>query len=142
VLIFTARRAGISPARTPETTRIRRVVKALWNGTSGSRNISPGLAAIARAIASTTPTPATRPRYPASVVSTSASKTICPMTVSGVAPTARRMPISLVRSRTMTSMMLLTPMTPAASVPMPTIQTSARIPVNSPVIWLYSISEL
>ena len=60
----------------------------------------------------------------------------------GVAPTARRTPISLVRSLTMTSMMLLTPITPAASVPIPTIQTRPRIPVKRPLILLNSTSEL
>jgi hypothetical protein len=57
-------------------------------------------------------------------VRTTDSQTTCVITGEGVAPTARRTPISLVRSRTMTSMMLLTPMIPAASVPTPTIQTS------------------
>ncbi len=52
------------------------------------------------------------------------------MIPSGVAPIARRMPISCVRSRTITSMMLLTPMTPAASVPMPTTHTRKRMPVE------------
>ena len=38
----------------------------------------------------------------------------------GVAPIARRMPISVVRSLTVTIMMLDTPMAPANKVPMPT----------------------
>ena len=39
----------------------------------------------------------------------------------GRAPIARRMPISVVRSFTVTIMMLLTPIAPASKVPKPTI---------------------
>ena len=42
---------------------------------------------------------------------------------------ARRMPISVVRSRTVTIMMLLTPMAPASRVPSPTIHVRKRTPV-------------
>ena len=60
----------------------------------------------------------------------------------GVAPTARRRPISLVRSLTMISMMLETPITPAARVPAPTIQSRMEIPRNSPWILPNSSSRL
>jgi hypothetical protein len=40
----------------------------------------------------------------------------------------------------MTSMMLLTPMTPAASVPKPTIHTSVRMPKKTPENCLNSFS--
>ena len=48
----------------------------------------------------------------------------------GVAPMARRMPISVVRSRTVTIMMLDTPMAPARSVPMPTSHIKKFTPEN------------
>ena len=64
------------------------------------------------------------------------------MIVNGLAPTARRMPISLVRSRTMISMMLVTPIAPAARVPMPTIQIRVRMPPKRPWIFPYSSSRL
>lgn len=60
------------------------------------------------------------PLMPATAVSMTLSVIICPRMLRGVAPMARRMPISVVRSRTVTIMMLLTPMAPASSVPMPT----------------------
>ena len=47
----------------------------------------------------------------------------------GVAPSALRMPISLVRSLTAIIMMFETPTTPASSVPMPITQTNARMPL-------------
>ena len=48
----------------------------------------------------------------------------------GVAPMARRIPISVVRSFTVTIMMLLTPMAPARSVPMPTSMMRKFTPEN------------
>ena len=47
------------------------------------------------------------------------------------APMARRMPISVVRSFTVTIMILDTPIAPANKVPKPTIQIRMRVPVIS-----------
>ena len=63
------------------------------------------------------------PLMPATMVSTMLSVMICESTMRGVAPMARRMPISTVRSRTVTIMMFDTPMAPASNVPMPTSHT-------------------
>ena len=46
----------------------------------------------------------------------------------GVAPMARRMPISVVRSLTVTTMMLLTPMAPEKRVPKPISHTRMLTP--------------
>ena len=56
---------------------------------------------------------------PATPVSKILSEIIWDSIMRGVAPIARRMPISTVRSLTVTIMMLDTPMAPARSVPMP-----------------------
>ena len=48
----------------------------------------------------------------------------------GRAPMARRIPISVVRSFTVTIMMFDTPIAPASRVPKPTIQINTWIPVN------------
>jgi len=87
-------------------------------------------------------TAATNPAYPATAVSTSDSCSTIPTTDAGVAPTARRRPISRVRSCTTISMMLLTPTTPAARVITPTNHTKSRIPRNSTVILRNSSSAL
>ncbi len=49
------------------------------------------------------------------------SSTTCSSTERGLAPMARRMPISWVRSRTLTNIMLLTPTMPLRRVKMPMI---------------------
>ena len=74
-------------------------------------------------------TPAMIPKSPASVVSSVLSAIICRAMIHGEAPMARRMPISLVRSLTVTSMMLLTPTAPEMSVPKPMSQMSACSPI-------------
>ena len=71
-----------------------------------------------------------RPLMPATSVSTTLSVIICDRITRGVAPMARRMPISVVRSRTVTIMMFDTPMAPASKVPMPTSQTRKLTPEN------------
>ncbi len=68
-----------------------------------------------------------------------ASTTICAITQTGTAPTARRIPISGVRSRTTMSMMFDTPIAPAARVPRPTSHISAWIPVKRP--WTFRNSS-
>ena len=67
---------------------------------------------------------------PAMAVRSMLSEMICERMLRGVAPIARRMPISVVRSRTVTIMMFDTPMAPASSVPMPTSQMSMLTPRN------------
>ena len=54
----------------------------------------------------------------------------------GLAPRALRMPNSAVRSETVTSMMLLTPTTPASSVPRPMIQTKRLMPPKTIIMSL------
>ena len=66
---------------------------------------------------------------PATVVSTILSERICCRISLGRAPIARRMPISVVRSLTVTIIMLDTPIAPANKVPKPTIQIRMRVPV-------------
>ena len=73
----------------------------------------------------------TNPANPAIAVSTTLSLIICFNIVNGVAPKARRMPISCVRSRTVTSIILLTPITPDNNVPNPTIHTRKFKPPNN-----------
>ena len=70
------------------------------------------------------------PLMPAMAVRSMLSEMICERMLRGVAPIARRMPISVVRSRTVTIMMFDTPMAPASSVPMPTSQMSMLTPRN------------
>ena len=82
------------------------------------------------------------PLIPATLVSRMLSEIICPRMLWGVAPMARRMPISVVRSRTVTIMMLLTPMAPASSVPMPTSHTRKLTPLNRLSIMPKSTSVL
>ena len=70
------------------------------------------------------------PKSPAMMVSTMLSTMICVRMFEGLAPMARRMPISLVRSRTVTIMMLLTPIAPDSRVPMPMSHTRISMPRN------------
>ena len=58
------------------------------------------------------------------------SEIICERIVRGVAPMARRIPISVVRSRTVTIIMFDTPMAPASSVPSPTSQIRKFTPLK------------
>ena len=70
------------------------------------------------------------PLSPATRVSTMLSLMICVSISVGVAPMALRMPISVVRSFTVTTMMLLTPMAPDISVPSPMSHTSTLTPMK------------
>src|SRR5213075_3532651 len=88
------------------------------------------------ATSSSRPTPMTRPRYPAMPVTSVDSSSNVLMMENGVAPSALRMPISLVRSFTVMIMMLLMPTMPAINVPRPTNQMNTLMPVNSPLIRL------
>ena len=75
-------------------------------------------------------TPKRMPVMPATRVRMTLSEMICESIIFGVAPMARRMPISVVRSLTVTIMMLLTPMAPASNVPMPTSQMRKLTPLK------------
>ena len=67
---------------------------------------------------------------------------ICDRIIRGVAPMARRMPISEVRSRTVTIMMFDTPITPASRVPIPISQMRMFTPLNRLSIMAKNISVL
>ena len=75
-------------------------------------------------------TPKMMPLMPATRVRRILSEMICERIILGVAPMARRMPISVVRSFTVTIMMLETPMAPARRVPIPTSQMRKLTPLN------------
>ena len=77
------------------------------------------------------PTPPAARAGPAMPVRNTASCVIIAMIDSGVAPSALRTPISLVRSLTAIIMMFDTPTTPAASVPRPMITTKNEMIQNS-----------
>jgi len=70
------------------------------------------------------------PDMPAMMVNTILSERIWFIMSLGLAPMARRMPISVVRSLTVTIIILLTPMAPANNVPNPTIQLKILMPLN------------
>ena len=76
---------------------------------NGKDNLDPAFTSAARAACGSTDE-----ATPPSSASITLSVSSCTIRWRRVAPSARRTPISLVRSRTMTSMMLLTPITPAA----------------------------
>ena len=69
-LIRTARRAGIMPARAPETINISSAVMAILKSTSGCWNISLSTLNFinAKLIPSTRATPTASPKYPATEV--------------------------------------------------------------------------
>ena len=67
---------------------------------------------------------------PATVVNTTLSDRICERMTRGVAPMARRMPISVVRSRTVIIMILETPIAPASRVPIPTSHIRKLTPLK------------
>ena len=132
--IRAARRAGIKPANVPVMINRTKACTAMLMLTSGSRNMGPP--GSIREMLSNVAIPSNNPPYPASAVTTNASNITCVITLPGVAPKALRIPISLVRSFTTMSMMLLTPMIPAMMVPMPMIQMKVLIAVKTPVNWM------
>ncbi len=78
------------------------------------------------------PRPAAVPNAPPIAETAAASIRNCVMIVRRFAPSARRIPISRVRSRTETSMMFMIPMPPTRSVISPTpIATPKSAPVSS-----------
>ena len=97
------------------------VLKGIWNAASPPVAFSNILS---RNTANTIPA------LPAASVRATLSAIICESISPGMAPMARRIPISTVRSFTVTIMMLLTPMHPASSVPRPTSQIRKLSPRN------------
>ena len=81
------------------------------------------------------------PLIPATSVSTILSEMICERIIFGVAPMARRIPISVVLSRTVTIIMFETPMAPANSVPRPTSHIRMLTPLNRLLI-IWNISSV
>ena len=124
-----ARSAGAKPASIPSTdsstTAPMAVQKSIWK----CADVMPS---VVFAISSPCSTSTTKrmPLMPATEVSKILSCMICDSISRGVAPMARRMPISTVRSRTVTIMMFDTPMAPASSVPIPTSHISMLMPRN------------
>ena len=70
------------------------------------------------------------------------SQMICERIIFGVAPMARLIPISVVRSRTVTIIMFETPITPASNVPIPISQIRKFTPLNRLSIIIKNISVL
>ena len=123
-----ALQAGAMPASAPSTARSstdrRAEVKSTWKWA-----VATPFEVLPISIICSSVTASSMPLMPATAVSTMLSAIICERIMQGVAPMARRIPISMVRSFTVTIMMLLTPMAPASSVPMPTNHTSRFTPL-------------
>ena len=121
--------AGASPARTPRMLSNARAAiaaqKLIWKCAVSTPSVVEPSSSISR-----TNTVKRMPIIPATMVRTTLSAIICERMFDGVAPMARRIPISVVRSFTVTIMMLLTPMAPARSVPMPTSMMRKFTPEN------------
>ena len=78
------------------------------------------------------------PAIPAIKDKTTDSAKICFLMSHGVAPSARRIPISLVRSLTTISIMLIIPITPESKINPPTTNETTFKIVNNPLILEYS----
>ena len=124
-----ARHAGASPARPPRMqmrmAEEMAVQKSTWKWAVRMPSVVLPTSSICRMA-----TPKRMPLMPATRVRRILSEMICERIILGVAPMARRMPISVVRSFTVTIMMLETPMAPARRVPMPTSQMRKLTPLN------------
>ena len=114
-----ARIAGASPASTPSKASRAVAPTAVQKRTWKCAATIPSAVLPSSSISSTS-TAKSIPLMPATAVSITLSDIICPRMFFGVAPMARRMPISVVLSLTVTIIMLLTPIAPASRVPMPT----------------------
>ena len=139
VVTLTALLAGINPASAPEIIRMVNAFSAMLISTSGLRNMPP-LVPIAEETSSSNPTPSNQPEISGNRSKNNRLENNLETIAAGGAPMALRIPISLVRSFTTMSMMLLTPITPASSVPIPTIHTRALMPINNPCILPNSFS--
>ena len=124
-----ARHAGASPARPPRMqmrmAEEMAVQKSTWKWAVRMPSVVFAISSICRMA-----TPKMMPLMPATRVRRILSEMICERIILGVAPMARRMPISVVRSFTVTIMMLETPMAPARRVPIPTSQMRKLTPLN------------
>src|SRR6218665_256046 len=123
-LILAALYAGKNPAKAPAMTNKTNVVVATPKSTCGFRKYS--LLIIGPANSSNNKL-IKNPIKPAMVVIKIDSCKIILTMENGEAPSAFLIPISLVRSLTIISMMLLTPTTPAMIVQMPTHQKNNRM---------------
>ena len=125
-----ARAAGASPANTPTiltaTAAVIAVQKGIWKCASRIPSSVLAISSICRMA-----TAKRMPLMPDTSVRTILSEIICERIILGVAPIARRIPISVVRSRTVTIMIFDTPMAPANSVPSPTSQMRKLTPLKS-----------
>ena len=92
-------------------------------------------------IYSVTAIPATMPTYPKKVVMVTLSEIISQRIDTGFAPNALRMPNSCVRSRTVISMMLLTPTMPLNSVKMPITQMAMCRICVAVCCWRYCVKR-
>ena len=113
--------AGARPANMPKmlsrTTAPTAVQKPIWK----CELTIPSVVFASSASCKMT-TAKSKPLIPDTAVSRILSLIIWLNMLRGVAPIARRMPISVVRSLTVTIMILDTPIAPASKVPMPTSQ--------------------
>ena len=128
-LIFIDFRAGTVPAALPRTKNVATITTASQKLISKPGAPKPGtlviLSAAARTIVANT-----TPEVPATRVRSTLSDSICTTMSTGLAPMARRIPISRVRSLTIIHIMFPTPITPAISEPMPTKNASIARPMK------------
>ena len=122
---------GINPATKPDNNKTTSATTAAPNEISGWMASGAPLDVTTLSIAARINTPRHNPPQPAMMVSTKLSVIICETIEEGLAPIARRIPISLVRSLTVTIMILLIPTTPASNVPRLTIQINMLMPKKS-----------
>ena len=132
--------SGRRPPTTPPMMMKRSAPTAVPKGISGLTSISVPIEAVICATTDMIPTPRRSPRSPARRLSMPLSRRMSRMMSLRWAPSARRMPISRVRSLTETSMILLMPMMPERSVPIPMNQTKTLTP-HSMEFWAVKISE-
>ena len=127
-LIATARKAGKIPARSPITSITASAINTIWRDTSGLRKLpaAPDMDCRRRLTPSRDATPRETPVRPERVVRNIVSDMIWRIIVTGVAPIARRMPSSCVRSRTVMSMMFMIPIAPARRASPPKIKAMKR----------------
>ena len=124
-----ARAAGASPASTPIRLTIRAATMAVQKPTWKCAFKMPS-SVLPNSNICNIRTAKRMPLIPATKVNTILSEIICDNIILGVAPIARRIPISVVRSRTVTIMMFETPMAPASRVPRPTSQMRKLTPLK------------
>ena len=128
-LMLIALHAGASPASPPRKLRIRAAPMAVQNPTWKWAVRMPSEVLASSSICRRL-TPKSIPLIPATAVRRMLSDNICESIILGVAPMARRIPISVVRSFTVTIMIFETPMAPASKVPIPMSHIRKLTPLN------------